>query len=314
LTQLDEKYQNIKIETCMKVIKPELKLSVVIPITRMAGRLANLISTLEMCSKEEIEFILVHDEQDSLTQEELEKIKKRFTNLNVQLFRKTFNSPGLARNYGILKSTGDWFCFSDSDDLPQIYEIHAAAKMANEFGADVGIGKLLTIGVNEISLTKSPNSPMGNSLDILTLALNPGFTRFVFKSSVFKQVEFPEIMMGEDQVYLARSNFLNHKIYSIDSILYKYFTDIPSQSTRNRISLQDLPLTFELLCASKPGASKTMNQFINYQIMKIALTCLYHKIGRRTATKNLFSVLIKNPLDAVYFGRRVIQDKNVPAK
>jgi glycosyltransferase involved in cell wall biosynthesis len=294
----------------MKSNKKNLKLSVVIPITKMAGKLSNLTSTLEMCPKEEIELILVHDEQDLLTQGELENLKKRFDNLDIQVFRKTFQSPGLARNYGILKSTGDWFCFSDSDDLPQIYKIYETAKLANEFGADVGIGKLVTIDSKKISHINSHNLPSGNNLVGVALALNPGFTRFVFKSSVFKQVEFPRITMGEDQVYLARTSFLNYKIYSSSSILYKYFVDVPSQATKNRNSLQELPLALQLLWESKYGSSKIMNQFINFQIMKISLTCISHKIERRTAAKNLLSISIKNPLDAIYFCRLLLKAKN----
>lgn len=295
----------------MKSTKENLKLSVVIPITNMAGKLANLIRTLEMCPKENIEFILVHDEQDSLTHEELENLKIRFINLDVKIFRQTFKSPGLARNYGIIKSTGDWLCFSDSDDLPQIYEIYATAKLANKFGADIGVGKLLTVDDNKFSLTRAPNLSRGKSQDRASLALNPGFTRFVFKSSVFKQVEFPKIMMGEDQVYLARTHFLNYKIYSTEKILYKYFIDVPSQATKNRKSLQDLPLALQLLWETKKESSKIMNQFVNFQIMKISLTCILNKIGTKTATKNLLTISMKNPLDALHFCHEVLKAKNV---
>ena len=120
-------------------------LSVIIPITRMAGRLTNLEKTFEDCRQEKVEFVLVHDEQDSVTHIEILALLSKFRDMNIKLYRKTFNSPGLARNYGVEHSTGSWFCFADSDDLPHIANLIRTTRCAQSSGVKIGVGNMLVV-------------------------------------------------------------------------------------------------------------------------------------------------------------------------
>ena len=220
-------------------------LSVIIPITRMAGKLSNLEKTFEECPEEKVEFILVHDEQDSVTQIELEALLSKFEDINIRLFRKTFNSPGLARNYGVQHSTGSWFCFADSDDLPHISNLIRTTVDAENLGAKVGLGNMLVVNGDHEKLLESTYLCNRRRQSIATFALNPSFGRFVFRSEELNSVTFPKIKMGEDQVYVANTNFLDFEIYFSNLLLYTYFIDLPDQATKNKalaqaeITLQD---------------------------------------------------------------------------
>jgi glycosyltransferase involved in cell wall biosynthesis len=284
----------------MKSIAEEPQLSVVIPITKMAGRLANLEKTLEKCLNENVEIILVHDEQDSVTQIEIEELISKFENINIILFRKTFNSPGLARNYGVEHSTGSWFCFADSDDLPHIPNLTRTAIGAQNLGAKVGLGNMLVVNGEHENLIESKYLHSRKRQSIATFALNPAFGRFVFNSKEFKSVKFPKIKMGEDQVYVANTKFLDFEIYFSDLLLYTYFIDLPDQATKNKKSLSELPNALEFLNDALLGKTPQMKQFIHAQIMKISLTCLYRRINLNYAIKNLCKSAFKNPIYAIY--------------
>lgn len=290
----------------------KFKVSVVIPITRMAGRLTHLTNTFENCSSRTgIEFILVHDEQDKETQNEIENLQLRFYNLDIQIYTKTFFSPGLARNYGLTKITGSWFCFSDSDDLPQIVNILGAAQKADEMGAEIAIGNLLVVNGPHERLIESNRKTSWNRKDIAALALNPGFTRFVFKSSVFRHVQFPHIKMGEDQVYLARTNFFDYKIFSSDLLLYKYFLDVPNQATKNNSSLRELYLALHLMDNLDVKRQKQTQQFIHFLVLRISLTCIYRKIEAKVATKTLINVILASPVNSLVLLYAAIKAKSV---
>ena len=275
-------------------------LSVIIPITRMAGRLANLEKTFEECLVEEIEFILVHDEQDSETQIELEALLSKFKDINIRLFRKTFNSPGLARNYGVEHSTGRWFCFADSDDLPHISNLTRTAIGAQNSGAKVGLGNMLVVNGEHERLVESKYLCDRKRQSIAAFALNPAFGRFVFSSKEFKSVKFPKIKMGEDQVYVANTKFLDFEIFFSDLLLYTYFIDLPEQATKNKKSLSELPNALVFLIDALPGKSPLMRQFILAQILKISLTCLYRRIDIKYAIKIICKSSFKNPINAIY--------------
>ena len=284
----------------MKSIAEDLQVSVVIPITRMAGKLANLEKTLEKCLNENVEIILVHDEQDSVTQIEIEALLSKFKNINIKLFRKTFNSPGLARNYGVEHSTGRWFCFADSDDLPHISNLIQTAIGAENSSAKVGVGNMLVVNGEHDKLIESNYLHDRKRLSIATFALNPAFGRFVFNSKEFNSVKFPKIKMGEDQVYIANTNFLDFEIYFSDLLLYTYYIDLPDQATKNRASLDELPFALECLNDSLPGKTPQMKQFILTQIMKISLTCLYRRINMKYALRNICKSTFKSPINTIY--------------
>jgi glycosyltransferase involved in cell wall biosynthesis len=276
----------------------EITLSVIIPVTRMSGKLSNLKKTFEDCSEKDIEFVIVHDEQDEDTQNELEELITNFRDLRIRLFRKTFNSPGMARNYGISKSIGLWFCFSDSDDVPCTSNLIKVALNADKANADVGIGSLIIQFENRQTLVESNFLKEISRKSLGTFVQNPSFTRFVFKSEKFKSVEFPKCRMAEDQVYLARTNFLDHKIYLSNLILYKYFVDLPNQATKNKKSLKELSDSLPLLYELKNLGSPKTNQLIWMLLLKISLTCLSRRIHLRKAFKYVVIAVITNPRDS----------------
>ena len=275
-------------------------LSVIVPITRMTGRLQNLEKTFLACEENNVEIILVHDEQDLTTQKEIEVLVKQFKNLNIQIFRKTFNSPGLARNFGIRNLTGKWFCFSDADDLPQISNLLKTAQNADDINAQVGIGSILILNNGKESVIHSKELQKRQLRDIVSFAKNPGFTRFVFKSDDFKLIDFPKIKMGEDQVYLSRTKFLDKRIYFSDYLMYKYFTDLPNQATKSGLSLGELPSAIELLRQNLPGSSTQMKLFIEAQIIKMSISCLKRRINPLNSLFIVSKFILSNPLKSAY--------------
>lgn len=279
------------------------------PVTKMAGKLSNLKKTFEECLGNEIEFIIVHDEQDMDTQIELEELISLFPNLRIKLFRDIFNSPGLARNYGISKSTGSWFSFSDSDDIPHTSNLIKTVVDAEKANADVGIGNLLIVSKNQELLVKSRHLEGFHRNSLVTLVQNPGFTRFVFRSKEFNPIEFPKIRMAEDQVYLARSNFLDHKIYLSDLLLYTYFVNVPDQATRNPSSLKELSKSLPLIYSLKSVSSSKTKQFLGMLVLKISLTCLVRHIDTRSALKYTFLATIYSPLNSLSVLMSIIRVK-----
>ena len=290
----------------------EITLSVIIPVTRMSGKLSNLKKTFEECSEKDIEFVIVHDEQDEDTQNELEELVTTFRDLKIMLFRKTFNSPGLARNYGISKSNGLWFCFSDSDDVPYTANLRRTAIIADKANADVGIGNLLISSEDRETLVQSKYLEHINRNGLAAFVQNPGFTRFVFRSKQFKSVEFPKLRMAEDQVYLARSKFLDRKIYVTNLLLYKYNVDVVGQATKNPNSLNELsdslPLIYNLTRLSSSNTTKLLQMLV----FRLSLTSLARRIKISRALKYIFLVTVFNPLNAfsvlISFVRLKIED------
>lgn len=98
----------------MKLIKLDLKISVIIP-TYNRGNLINnsIISVLNQTYKN-LEVIVVDDGSSDNTEKEIEKIKDE----RVRYIKLSTNTGGSnARNIGIKKATGKYISFQDSDDI-----------------------------------------------------------------------------------------------------------------------------------------------------------------------------------------------------
>ena len=133
---------------------------------------------------------------------------------------------------------------------------------------------------------------------LATLVRNPAFTRFVFRSKEFNSIEFPKIRMAEDQVYLARSQFFDHKIYISDLLLYKYYVNVPSQATKNPISLKELSASLPLIYNLRSLSSSKTQQFIFMLVLKISFTCLVRRIDTKNALRYMFLATIYSPLNS----------------
>jgi glycosyltransferase involved in cell wall biosynthesis len=208
-------------------------LSIVIPVTKMAGRLQNLRNTLSTVDWNRCEVLLMHDVQDIYTSPELEELKSTYECSSLFLYEGSWGNPGSARNFGLEKSSGHWIVFWDSDDLGISTNVLRAIDDYKD--ADIVIGGFRVFDIDS-GITRNHNSPA----HILELAYNPGLWRVVFARKKIQELRFPEYLMGEDQVFLARCENLGleHKFYN--AMFYVYFKSIPNQLTSNPKALKEI--------------------------------------------------------------------------
>ncbi len=215
----------------------EYKLSVVVPIAKMAGRLENLKSWLEPALRLRIQVVLVHDMQDDLTSVELHDLVSRHPFDNLVLLEKTLNSPGLARNYGRTVTQGDWVTFWDSDDLPIPHRYLEMIEDAEINQKQIAIGGYQTQNVSNkvIEGTYFPTS------DVNSIFRHPGMWRMTFKSELIKGLKFSEYKMAEDQLFLAQLNLESTQIFFSNKLVYTYFLGSGTQLTSNKFALGHIP-------------------------------------------------------------------------
>jgi glycosyltransferase involved in cell wall biosynthesis len=245
----------------------------------MANQLGNLRENLFRCKGLPIQILLIHDDGEDGTQEELESLLSDFGHLEISLITQTCNSPGLARNVGLQQRLANWFCFWDSDDLvrPELYL--EMIELAQREKSDLAVGKIQTQSMfNSTDIHEYPLNPQSPIL-YLELANNPGFTRMVFKSQFFQDCRFMETKIGEDQCFLSDTNFLDFKITYFPYVIYTYFTDIPGQLTVSHQYSGEIKSAMDYLAATIGTKSNTMKPFVRAQFLKLAVGSLMKSRG-----------------------------------
>ena len=283
----------------------------------MKNRLGHLRETLLRCKNLPIEILIIHDDGQDGTQEELLSIVSEFRDLDIQLIRETCNSPGLARNVGLEQRLANWFCFWDSDDLAMPERYLKMIECAEKENSDLAIGLIQSQSNHDSTETReyhlNPHSPK----HYLELANNPGFTRIVFKSQFFQDCRFIKSKIGEDQCFLSDTNFMDFKITYFPSVVYTYFTDTPGQLTTNPQYFNEVGSATAYLARTISTKSKAMKPFAQAQFLKLALGSFIKSKGlsRFIVLKKISWVGIKlflgNPraflMDFTYFSQNRIK-------
>jgi hypothetical protein len=211
------------------------KLLIIVPVTKMANKLANLQTWLSKTTNQDIKILIVHDIADDPTSLELKEIVSKFSRLKIELIEKKLNSPGLARNLGLATVNYEWISFVDSDDLVDVTEL---LNMISKSPLDAEI----VIGNYRVSSSKGTKS-MKNSEFIdpkMNVAMNPGIWRMIFRQEVIGLTRFSKYKMGEDQLFLLDIDFFRRKLFFSNLFPYTYFQNMEGQLTSDRKSVKDI--------------------------------------------------------------------------
>ena len=204
-----------------------IQLSIIVPITRMHGRLGQVAKWLSEIDFSKVEVILVHDLQDEKTGIELRELIS--VHPMTRIIEQTFLSPGLARNAGLNVAQADWILFWDSDDDPNISVLHDFVEHSTKSNFDVY--------VFNFRIEKDGASTTVQTRNWRELALHPGIWRIVFsRATVFGQA-FPDFPLGEDQHFLAQLELPYRGIKFIDANLYTYKIGIEGQATSRKSNI-----------------------------------------------------------------------------
>jgi len=226
-------------------------LTIVVPISSMAGKLNNLSSWLCEALDFDVEVRLVHDFHDEDTSREVQELLRKLNNKNIIFLEMKFGSPGLARNHGLKDANSKWVMFVDSDDILELKQVFSLIEQAqNNNQILVGNFKI----VNLLDATEAAKGNLTRSR--IDLAMNPGLWRLILPLGLARQHNFTEHKMGEDQEYLLGLDVFSKDLYFSQNVIYTYFKNNPGQLTSNQKAITDLskiiPKTISYVRTSKP--------------------------------------------------------------
>ena len=259
-------------------------LTVIVPVTRMHGKMKNLFSWLNDVNIYECEVIIIHDRQDQETSQELQQCLKKLNSPKVHFFEGSFGSPGLARNFGKKYATGTYIMFCDSDDVLQLSTTFEILRKNLSFTIIIG-------GYEEVNSSSNQRAVKHPApVHLLELAKSPGMWRFIFKSEVIKNIDFTEYCMGEDQLFLAQIGVFSQNVIRVNETLYHYYTNNPSQLTSQKDRIVDL---IPVLSRMKKLEMQFLGQnrtFIKLLILKNCLTILKNSHNLQVDSKREVSL------------------------
>jgi len=201
-----------------------------------------------------------------------------------------FQGPANARNRGLDRVDTPYVVFWDSDDQPNISAVVDSLSNTSLSTREVIIGafSITRPGVDGVKFQTSNFSQ---------LARNPGLWRCAFPADLIGNTRFPNILLGEDQVFLARIINSASRIKFVDEVFYDYKFGTTSQltSTKNyRSLLAAEKLIFEI--DKKNPHSENADFLLTLRIRQLATILLRGKMNLRLiAFLKLIAMILSVP-------------------
>ncbi len=209
------------------------KLTIVVPIKNMEGRMLSLQQWLQEANFEALRTIVVCNSSTDNTLRELQHIKSQYELQNLEIIDSDASGAGLARQIGLENTTSEYILFWDSDDYGYIRQLNEALELVN-ISSEMIICRYETkrVETQEVSSPKEQAEHLESKLN--SFARNPGIWRVIFKTDFVKECKFGSSNMGEDQVFIADVLSRNPIIEFSDSIIYQYHIGVSGQLTSRK--------------------------------------------------------------------------------
>jgi len=280
------------------VINTDL-LSIVVPIGQGFEK-SNLDCWMEALRNEEIEVVLVYDGNVPDEKKDLEQLLSRTQISKKKLLYSSSRNPGGTRNIGLQAVTGEWFCFCDADDLPEIQNLlQAKNEVAKQTQVIVGQYKKITSMDNQVAFASETNSLEG-------LLVELGLWRILFRTSDFRSYMFPDSKMGEDQAFVIFSSLTTREIQYSNYNFYNYFYSISGQLTRHRQKYEQLALSIDFALRNLEYDSDQMDSESKFRFEILTRMLFTHitKGNQKVASFRMFQ-LLWNRFPLISFTRKI---------
>lgn len=271
------------------------QISVIVPITKMSGRLKDLTGWIPEAIDLGFQIVLVHDVQDHSTKSELQNLLNAHNGPQVELLEGQFGNPGSARNAGMKLARGRWITFWDADDSPKPSKYLDAILETDSRNIKVIIGGFEVINQKTGESIRISRPPINQDRSIEYFAKDPGIWRCIFDTDLVKSTQFSQARMGEDIGFLSEVTTLEPALKFVEEVLYRYHSNVDGQLTQTANFVEEMSKTLvELERLMKIKGKHQKFRTIVYSKSALALIRKSKGLGRFKFILQFLKTLVMN--------------------
>jgi hypothetical protein len=195
------------------------KITAIIPVHNWNKVSDNIKYLVNLKDIHKFKLIFILDSCPLYAENELKEILFSTKNINFIVLNRNYNSAAESRNEGLSIVDTEWLCFWDSDDLPNLNEFYNLYTSVSSENVDLVVGQIRTDYLRNGLKIKSKTTKTSSHL---TLALDLGFTRILYRSLFIKELFFLKYKIGEDILFLAEIICKKPNIIFSQALVYNY--------------------------------------------------------------------------------------------
>lgn len=205
-------------------------ISVIIPMYNSGEFLNRIIESLFRQTYYDMEILLIDDGSSDNTKQICQKViekDKRF-----KYFYQKNSGVSVARNNGIMYAKGEYIAFLDADDMIDDNYFEALMLICQNVDiavCDVSIEDDTGVILSRFSLSdRILSSEEAINYLLKRQNINSGPCAKLFRSSIIKQIKFPELKVYEDILFVMKAFTNAQSIGVTDSTVYHYYQNTQS--------------------------------------------------------------------------------------
>jgi hypothetical protein len=195
------------------------KITAIIPVYDWNKVLDNIKYLVNLKDIHKFKLIFILDSCPLYAENDLKELLFSTKNINFIVLNRNYNSAAESRNEGLSIVDTEWLCFWDSDDLPNLNEFYNLYTSVSSENVDLVVGQIRTSYLRNGLEIKSKITKTSSQL---TLALDLGFTRILYRSLFIKELFFSKYKIGEDILFLAEIISKKPNIIFSQALVYNY--------------------------------------------------------------------------------------------
>lgn len=213
-------------------------LAIIVPVFNLVKHQENLLSWISDPRLAKYEKIIVHDSSDQQNSRNFQELISQYQ--RIKFYSQNFHSPGLARNFGIERTSCEWITFWDADDLPQIGAFQDFFMKAQRHNVNVAVASYEIRDLEHELVSTRILCNQTESRINSELMINPGIWTWIFRRGFIGNNRFSNLKRGEDQLFLAQLNVFDQKLFKDHKVTYIHKVGHSGQISRNTTFSFDL--------------------------------------------------------------------------
>lgn len=203
------------------------KVSVIVPVYNMAGKLDRCLKSLAQQTLKDIEFILINDASTDNSLDYLLEFEKSHSDNTIIVNCEINQGAGGARNAGLEYASGEYIGFIDSDDYikPEMFEKLYSKAVSGDYDvvdSDVLLAKddSVSRGIDEVFCDRE----LSSSERELMLLSDGYIVSKLFKRALIEKngIRFREKVKLEDADFLLKAMLKAQRIGAVREVFYVY--------------------------------------------------------------------------------------------
>ena len=195
------------------------KVSIIVPIYNSELYVSKCIESLLSQTYKNIEIVLINDGSKDSSQKIIGEYFKQYPD-KIITYNQENQGSSVARNNGILFSTGDYITFVDSDDYVKNDYVEMFVKAAESSDADIVWGGFARINSqNKVFYKKVVKNNLFSKFTVLLSVAKFYKREFIIKENI----KFGNNKIGEDLDFILQATCCSKKIVTIPYCGYYYF-------------------------------------------------------------------------------------------